>query len=705
MKILEIKIDNFGKFHNFSYKFNGSGIEILNGKNEFGKTTLITFVQRILYGFPDKRHAENLYESDGTPYGGRLLCRTANNREITIERLGTAKGGTLRIFDSISGEELESADYIRQGAEFYRNIYMIHLKDLLSEASLLSAEIRQHLYGIERAFGNISPAKIHETLQKKCDSLYRPKGSTQLLPKLAKELKSQEKELAGINLSIKDLNSQCSGEKELLEKRAMLKKQLSAAEKINSLNLKLTELIQIAKNPFPGEIPDRFLLENREKINSLVERRQYAAENHQRQIQTAKQISALLSELKKLQFNSAAEYETDKAEYEKEKSIYTEKLLRQQIIREAETKKAASFKKIRLTVNTASAVMFLLAVAGLFFKIYPLYIFLLAIIIPFLLKKPQKHTFEEIEEPEKRDAFFNEQYELLKKKDEAAKLQEFLNQLQKQHADFLQELQFFKNYLPGNFSASGSNEIASLQQQLDNATRCDIQFEMYKKNSASAANEAEKIKNTIAVMQNSTPDLIENLDNLKNELAETERLCTEISIRKQQLAAQNTLYSKLESKYLSGKNTFNEYLTQYLKWKTALNIWEKTVNIFEKERQGDVMQRASVLFSRITGGKYISIRKSITEGSNLIVYDSKTDKTVDKLSSGTREQLLFVLRLALIEYIEKNAPQNIAMPILMDDIFVNYDSEREQNAWNILKDFSLGRQIIFCRAGNETADA
>ncbi len=705
MKILEIQIENFGKFHNFSYKFNGSGIELLSGENEFGKTTLITFVQRVIYGFPDKRHAENLYESDSTPYGGRLICNTADGRTIAIERLGTAKGGTLRIYDNTSGEELNPADYIRQGAEFYRNIYMIHLKDLLSEASLLSGEVRQHLYGIERAFGNISPVKIQETLQKKCDALYRPKGSVQLIPKLAKELKEQEKELSALDLEIKDLNTQCADEKIHLARHSLLKNQLAIAEKINTLSQKIADLKQTAQKPFAGEMPDKFLLENREKITSLTERRRFAVENHQLRIQTAKKLSALASELEKLQFSSAGEYEKALAEYNSTKTAYAENLMRQQIARETEEKLAAKFKKIKFAVNIAAVLLALTAAAGLFFKLYPLGILLLAVIVPFLLKKPQPETFEELKEPENKDAFFNAQYELLQKKIEFAKLQELEIQLQKQNSEFLQEIQFFNAYLPEKTSDSGADETAILQQELDNAIRCGIQFEMHRKIAADAADEAGKLKETVAILQNSTPGITENIESLKNDFAEAGRICTEISIRKQQLADKNNLYSKLEAKYLSGKNTFNGYLAQYLKWKTALNIWEKTVDIFEKERQGDVMQLASELFARLTNNRYISIRKSVSKDGNLVVFDGKNDKTVDKLSSGTREQLLFVIRLALIEYIEKNAPQNITMPILMDDIFVNYDHIREKNAWDILKDFSSRRQIIFCRAKEKTADA
>lgn len=698
MKILEIQIENFGKFHNFSYKFNGSGIEILYGENEFGKTTLITFIQRILYGFPDKRHAENLYESNITPYGGRLLLLDAAQRPVTIERLGNSKGGTLRIFDTASGEILDPDDYIRQGAEFYRNIYMIHLKDLLSEASLLSGEIRHHLYGIERAFGNISPAKIQEILQKKCDALYRPKGSVQLLPKLAKELKSQEKDLSDLDREIENLTAECTGEEHITVKKNLLENQLKLAAKITALTEELKKLKNIAESQFNGEKPDEFLLANREKINYFIERRHSVSENHLQQQQLEKEISELCVEVEKLQFNSYDELENAKTEYEKSKTLYAEKLLRLKIAAEEAAEKSASFKKTKIIICIIAALLLIPAVAGLFIKIYPLCAFFLAVLIPFLLKKPAVSLPETPVPPEDKDAFFCRQYEIIQLKDKLDEKRQLSLVLQKKHSDFMQELQIFKTYLPENISESGSKEIAVLQQKLDDAIRCEIQFEIHQKNTAKAAYEAEKIRENIEILQNTAPGIMENIQNLQDEFEKTNRICTEISIRKQQLSDKNALYSKFETKYLSAKNTFNEYLAQYLKWKTALNIWEQTVNIFEKERQGDVMRIASELFSKLTDGKYVSIRKSISADNNLVVFDGTNDKTVDKLSSGTREQLLFVLRLALIEYIEKNAPQNIAMPLLMDDIFVNYDEKREQKAWEILKDFSAKRQIIFCRA-------
>ncbi|MFM1533978.1 ATP-binding protein, partial [Helcococcus ovis] len=51
--IKEIYINNFGKFNNYSLKLN-NGINIIYGKNESGKTTILNFILMVLYGANSK---------------------------------------------------------------------------------------------------------------------------------------------------------------------------------------------------------------------------------------------------------------------------------------------------------------------------------------------------------------------------------------------------------------------------------------------------------------------------------------------------------------------------------------------------------------------------------------------------------------------------------------------------------------------------
>ena len=69
MEIREIKIDGFGIFFAKKLKGVSSGLNIIYGPNEFGKTTLLEFIRCMLFGFPGKNQKINQY----TPVNGGCL--------------------------------------------------------------------------------------------------------------------------------------------------------------------------------------------------------------------------------------------------------------------------------------------------------------------------------------------------------------------------------------------------------------------------------------------------------------------------------------------------------------------------------------------------------------------------------------------------------------------------------------------------------
>ena len=61
------------------------------------------------------------------------------------------------------------------------------------------------------------------------------------------------------------------------------------------------------------------------------------------------------------------------------------------------------------------------------------------------------------------------------------------------------------------------------------------------------------------------------------------------------------------------------------------------------------------------------------------------------MSRGTREQLYLAMRLGLIEQYERNAEP---LPVIMDDILVNFDDDRAVATLKALADLSLRTQVI-----------
>ncbi len=66
MKIVEINIYGYGKFENVLFTDLHS-TQVFFGENEAGKSTIMSFIHSILFGFPTKLHSELRYEPKKGP--------------------------------------------------------------------------------------------------------------------------------------------------------------------------------------------------------------------------------------------------------------------------------------------------------------------------------------------------------------------------------------------------------------------------------------------------------------------------------------------------------------------------------------------------------------------------------------------------------------------------------------------------------------
>ena len=127
---------------------------------------------------------------------------------------------------------------------------------------------------------------------------------------------------------------------------------------------------------------------------------------------------------------------------------------------------------------------------------------------------------------------------------------------------------------------------------------------------------------------------------------------------------------------------------------------------FEKERQPQVIRLASTLFESITGGQWRGISTSLENRELRILSASGESVDPDILSRGAQEQAYLALRLA---YIQNHAAQASPLPIIMDDVLVNFDPERAQRTARVFVDLCEGRhgpahQLIYFTCHPHVAD-
>jgi uncharacterized protein YhaN len=127
----------------------------------------------------------------------------------------------------------------------------------------------------------------------------------------------------------------------------------------------------------------------------------------------------------------------------------------------------------------------------------------------------------------------------------------------------------------------------------------------------------------------------------------------------------------------------------------------RTRRIYEQEKQPQVLLLASDYFSKLTEGEYK--RVVMTLGHKELKAEHKNAGLLDSglLSRGTAEQLYLSIRLALAETMSRQ----VSLPLLFDDLFVNFDEARLHAALSLLGELSISRQIVMMTCHKHVAEA
>lgn len=136
-----------------------------------------------------------------------------------------------------------------------------------------------------------------------------------------------------------------------------------------------------------------------------------------------------------------------------------------------------------------------------------------------------------------------------------------------------------------------------------------------------------------------------------------------------------------------------EAVEEYAVAATALRLVEETLALYERDRQPAIVQRAEGIFETMTGGRYPHVITPLGSFALSVEDAERRSKDGSALSRGTAEQLYLSLRLA---YIENLRDAHASLPVLMDDVLVNFDDEgRQAAAAAAIAQFAKGRQVVF----------
>jgi uncharacterized protein YhaN len=150
-------------------------------------------------------------------------------------------------------------------------------------------------------------------------------------------------------------------------------------------------------------------------------------------------------------------------------------------------------------------------------------------------------------------------------------------------------------------------------------------------------------------------------------------------------------YAELVQKVEMEKSKLNHLAKEWAVYAVANKTLEKTKQLFRVARLPKVIEYVTTYFSIFTNKRYVKVFAPTHEDTFLVERFDGQRFTPTQLSTGTTEQLYLSIRLALA----KVYPANTLYPILIDDIFVNFDEWRTKKSVDVLREFAKSHQVLF----------
>lgn len=715
MIIKHIHIDNFGCFHDFDLELH-AGVNILTKPNEFGKTTIIEFIRRIFWGFPDKRRKQlNPYPAlNGSGhYGGFLDVVMADGRELRLERRGVK--GNLKIIDSQGGtEELDDIASLAGVSEnFYRNICAVTIEELTAFSSIDSDEIKNLIYGNNLYAKTFSLSEIQEKLTEKAEVIFKKRGTQNTLKKLADTFAASEERLARVAGNTAAYEKSVLNAEKLEETAVKIKNDLDRLQNEISTCEKFLEVMQTGKKlaeeekifasrkvpeplpellpPFAGKAPElppepvwpeQIPLIPEPDHSSVAARCDHsrAVDVSDADIETAEKWSAELSKNKR----SAGIF-----------MIVAVTMLLLEIAAAAMVLGKGGANMIGVVICIVITVPLIVAFCGVIRR---------QLQFAGLKKIRENMVFRFALNPALES---REIAEVLRNLKDLQQQRNEYNECLKQHNARKTELEQLRMEYDLRRKVY-DNACAVYARERDEYDKKRLEVESLYRSGSAATAEYESEKRSLALRVQEWQSKSREFADVTFEDGKLEALREEYDSLRRQLE-ENLRFSgaeRREAKLLADgvdcavelnvreqlRGEMRAAAERYLVLKAAEAVLKKSIERCERERQPELLKNASEWFAGFTRNAYTRIYRQLSTGElRVSASPGVNDKDISELSRGTREQLFLALRLALIAALENSSEP---LPIVLDDIMVNFDLKRRQAVMDGVEKFAETRQVL-----------
>ena len=200
MRLEELYLEGFGHFHQHTIGPLDREVTVLYGPNEAGKSTLLAFVRAVLFGFPQRGRSQYYPPLAGGRHGGRIRLINDAGARYTLERFAGIRGGPF-VLHTEAGVQLRDAAFLQDltghaPSDLFNNVFAFSLDEIQSEGLMNNSEVADRIYSA--GMGASRLPEFAQSLAKRKDALYRPRGRAQKIAELLRDLKDTDAQIKEI---------------------------------------------------------------------------------------------------------------------------------------------------------------------------------------------------------------------------------------------------------------------------------------------------------------------------------------------------------------------------------------------------------------------------------------------------------------------------------------------------------------------------
>ena len=178
---------------------------------------------------------------------------------------------------------------------------------------------------------------------------------------------------------------------------------------------------------------------------------------------------------------------------------------------------------------------------------------------------------------------------------------------------------------------------------------------------------------------------------IERELDEVRETLGRLEAEREELASSRTA-ARLRFDRDQADAALDDLIVDYVASGLAADAIEEVRVQIEANAQPATLKRAAEYLDQLTVGRYVDLLSDRDERSLAVIDEHGEPWTVETLSTGTREQVFLAIRLAIAD---EFAADGGRLPLVLDDVLVNFDHDRTEAALQTLADFTeQGQQVL-----------